>query len=168
MTTTITYFPDKGIYIDDKMINWDFDRFKIRNLLGNNHKEDDRIIDLSKYYDGNDEYNIIQRRDVYENYNGKENSFFLNYSKDDLLNEVEIHGGYTILIGDIKIDFDMNFDDAVSLLQSISIDNRQISDGEYFFKDLKLTIAHNEFMGGEGEELAYFYCSNNVDHLNDE
>ncbi|MCW3108005.1 MAG: hypothetical protein JWQ09_2511, partial [Segetibacter sp.] len=87
---------------------------------------------------------------------------------DNLLKEIEIHSGIRISIGHIKLIFDTDFQEVVLLLKSISKDNRQISEGEHFFKDLKLTIANSESMGGDGEVLAYFYCSQNIDHLNDE
>lgn len=168
MTTSLTYRPDKGVSFDDTQINWGFDRLNVRHLLGGIHRESNSVIDISEYNNGSKDYNIVQRRDIYQNYGGQDNFFFLNYDKDDFLKEIEIHKGIEILIGHIKLVFDTDFRDAVSLLKSISSDNKQISHGEYFFKDLKLTIADSESMGGDGEVLAYFYCSQNVNHLNDE
>ena len=61
----------------------------------------------------------------------------------------------------------MEIEKAAKLLDSISDDKKLLSDGEYFFKDLKLTIASSEAMGGNGSELSYFYCSKDVTHLID-
>ena len=163
--TTIIYFPDKGISLNDIKIEWGFDRQVVRELLGNFHNESNTIIDLSLYHNGDKEFNIIQRRDIYENHGGDDNYFFLNYGKDDTLKEIEIHKGVLIFIGDIRLSFDTDFQEAVLLLKNISKYNNQISVGEHFYKDLKLTIANREFMGSEGNKLAYFYCSQNIDHL---
>ncbi|MBP6023023.1 hypothetical protein [Ferruginibacter sp.] len=165
MITTITYYPDLGVSINDIAINWGTDRFIIRQLLANQHKESNSITDLSEFHNGSNEYNIIQRRDIYENYQGHDNYFFFNYDKDDTLKEIEIHNGMEISVIGTKLSFDKDFQENVSLLKNISTDNRQVSNGEHFFKDLKLTIADNESMGGEDSVLSYFYCANNVDHL---
>ena len=109
--------------------------------------------------------NIIQRRDIYENYKGQENFFFLNFDTNDKLTEIELHHGFNINIEGVDIDFSMDVEKVADLLTSISNDKKQLSDGEYFFEKLKLTIASSEAMGGEGNQLSYFYCSKDVTHL---
>jgi hypothetical protein len=152
--------------LNENKIDWDLERFMIRQILGNCHKTDDKIIDFSKYNDGKTEFNIIQKRDIYENYNGEQNYFFLNYDEKELLKEIEIHNGIIIIIDTIKLAFETNYKEAVLLLKNISKENKKISDGEYMFKDLKIVITDGISMGGDSKELSYFYCSKNIDHLN--
>ena len=163
MNTTLTYYPGKGISINETEICWDFERFNIRQLLGNIHHENDSVIEISKYTDDRENLNIVFRRDIYENYCGGRNYFFLNYDKNNLLKNIEIHYGILIVLENLKLSFDMNFEDAVSLLKKLSSHNKELSQGEHFFKDLNLIIANGESLGGNGKELAYFYCSQNVD-----
>lgn len=139
----------------------------MRQLLKDRHEENNKIIDMSKYHDGSNNFNIIQRRDIYCNYQEQENFFFFNYDKDDFLSEIEIHHGIAIMVDETKLDFGKTFQENVSLLKNISLDNIEFSNGEHLFKDLKLTIADSESMGGEGPMLAYFYCAKNIDHLSD-
>jgi len=78
---------------------------------------------------------------------------------------MEILYGFEIKIENITLDFAKGIEETAALLDTISKDKTQLSEGEYFFKDLKLAIASHEARGGEGNELAYFYCSNDVSHL---
>ena len=167
MITSITYYPDKGISVNHIVINWGTHRNTIRQLLGDRHEEKNDIIDLSKYHNGSNDFNIIKRRDIYDNYQGQDNFFFFNYDKDDFLRDIEIHHGVEIIVVETKLSFDKTLEENVSLLKDISMDNKPMSDGEYFFTALKLTLADSESMGGEGPMLAYFYCAKNVDHLLD-
>ena len=160
MTITITYQPDKGVYIGDTLLLWGNDRQQVRTLLNDNYEIGDNVIDL-----GDPNQNIIQRRDIYKNYQEQDNFFFLNYDDNEQLTEVEVHHGINIEVAGITIDFSMDIVKAADLLGSISADNKRLSDGEYFFKDLKLTIACDDTMGGDGNELSYFYCSKDVSHL---
>ncbi len=61
----------------------------------------------------------------------------------------------------------MDIEKVTELLGNISNDKKLLSEGEYFFNDLKLTIASSDAMGGDGKELSYFYCSKDVTHLID-
>jgi len=162
MAITLTYQPDKGVFIDDKLLLWNSDRQQVRTLLNGKFEIADNVIDL-----GDATQNIIQRRDIYENYQGQDNFFFLNFDENEQLTEVEVHHGLTINVAGVVIDFSMGIEKVADLLGSISADNKRLSDGEYFFKNLKLTIASSESMGGEGNELSYFYCSKDVSHLAD-
>ena len=165
MKTSLTYHLDRGISINDTPINWGMNRLNVRQQLGGIYKESDSVIDMSKYNNGSNEDDIIQRRDIYKNYQGQDNFFFLNYDNKDLLIEVEICHGLDLQIQKVKLDFEMDFYEAVGLLKNISTDYQQTLDGEYLFKDLKLTIANSEARGGDGNLLAYFYCTKNIDHL---
>jgi hypothetical protein len=168
MAITLKYQPDKGISIGDKLLFWNADRQQVRALLNDEFKVDDDVIDLSKYNDGDTSKKIIQRRDIYENYQGQDNFFFLNFDVHERLTEVEVHHGLDIDIESIVINNTMDIENIANLLDNISGDKKQLSDGEYFYKSLKLTIASSDAMGGDGKELGYFYCSKDVSHLVDD
>ncbi len=167
MTITVTYQPDKSVSFGDAVLFWDTDRQQVRTLLKEKFKIADNVIDLSQDNNGDTSKNIIQRRDIYKNYKGQENFFFLNFDSNDKLTEIELHHGFIIGITGVDIDFSMDIEKVSELLTSISNDKKQLSEGEYFFEKLKLTIASSEAMGGEGTELAYFYCSKDISHLVD-
>jgi hypothetical protein len=168
MTLTLSYQPDKGITIDSTLLLWNTDRRNVRQLLNESFEIADSVIDLSKYNNGDMSRNIIQRRDIYTNFKGLDSYFFLNYDNEDKLREIEIHNGLEIDINGEKVSFSMDIDKVVELLQVISGDKIQLSGGEYLFKNLKLTVASGEVMGGDGNELSYFYCSKDITHLIDE
>ena len=136
-------------------------------MLNGNFEISDNIIDLSQYNNGDTSYNLIQRRDIYRNFQGHNNFFFVNFDNEDKLRDIEIHHGLDININGKVINFSMDIEKAAELLDNISDDKKLLSDGEYFFKDLKLTIASSDAMGGDGKELSYFYCSKDVTHLTD-
>lgn len=165
MTTTVTYKPNKSVSFGDLELLWGIDRQEVREMLNHKFEIADEIIYLSQYNNGDISKNIIQRRDIYENYNGQENFFFLNFDIEDKLQEIEIHYGLEININKQNFNFKMDIDKVAELLQNISGDKTQLSNGEYFFKSLKLTIASGEEMGGEGNVLSYFYCSKDITHL---
>lgn len=167
MAITVIYQSNKSVSFGDTELFWDTDRQHVRNLLKDKFKSADDVIDLGQYNNGDSSRNIIQRRDIYENYRGQENFFFLNFDTNDKLSEIELHHGFVINIEGIDIDFSMDVEKVAELLTSISNDKKQLSEGEYFFEKLKLTIASSNAMGGDGNELAYFYCSKDVSHLVD-
>jgi len=167
MTITVTYQSDKSVSFGHTELLWDTDRQEVRKLLKDKFKSADDVIDLSQYNNGDTCKNIIQRRDIYENYGGQDNFFFLNFDTNDKLTEIELHHGFIIKIEGVDIDFSMDVEKVSELLTSISNDKKQLSDGEYLFEKLKLTIASSDAMGGDGNELASFYCSKDVSHLVD-
>ena len=158
MTITLIYKPDIGIVINGAELNWSIKRETARQLLDNKHKADDRIISLG-------ESNIVQRRDIYENYKSEYNFFFLNYNADNLLSWVDVHAGLEIVVDNVVLLFDKELTLIKQELESVSPSVIELAEGEYFFKDLKMTISDSNAMGGDGSELSYFYCSVNVDHL---
>ena len=134
-------------------------------MLNDNFEISNNVIDLSKHNNGDTSHNIIQRRDIYTNFQGQDNFFFLNFDNEDKLRDIEIHHGLDIKINGKVITFSMDIEKVAELLDNISDDKKLLSDGEYFFKNLKLTIASSDAVGGDGKELSYFYCSKDVTHL---
>jgi hypothetical protein len=162
MAITLTYQPDEGVFIDDRSFLWGSNRQQVRKLLNNKFEIDDNVIDL-----GDSTQKLIQRRDIYKNYQDQDNFFFLNFDESEQLTEVEVHHGLIINVAGVIIDFSMDIEKAADLLDTISSGTKRFSDGTYFFKDLKLTIASSDAMGGDGNALSYFYCSKDVSHLID-
>jgi hypothetical protein len=162
MPITLTYQPGKGVFIDDTLLLWGSDRQLARTLLNGKYEAGDHVIDL-----GEPNQNLIQHRDIYKNYQRQDNLFFINYDENEQLTEVEVHHGLIIRVGAIILNFSMDFEEATKLLEGISGDNMRLADGTYFFNDLKLTIASSQTMGGDGNQLSYFYCSKDVSHLVD-
>jgi hypothetical protein len=159
MILRIAYIPNTGITIDNTELNWGTKREVARKLLGNYHKAQD-----SKY----DFTDISLKRDIYKNYKTQGSFFFLNYNENNCLNEVEVHAGVEIVIGNVLLSFEKELSDILTDLQTVSPVFIKTSDGEYFFKDLKLSVSDSEAMGSDGSTLGYFYCSANVDHLAEE
>jgi len=165
MTSTLTYLPDKGFTINDRFLSWGLDRTIVREMLGGNFKDSDHTTDLSNYHNGNHEFDIIQRRDIYKNYNDCNNFFFLKYNSEHSLMELEISDGFIIEIHDTKIRFNITIAEAVLSLRTLSDKYTELSEGEYLFADLKLVVASSEAMGGGGDTVSYFYCSSDITHL---
>jgi len=168
MIITLTYQPDKGVSFDETILLSGTDRRQIRTLLNDKFKIGDNVVDLSKYNNGDTSQNIVQRRDIYKNYKGQNNFFFLNFDTNERLKEVELHYGLRIKIKDVNILFSMNIEKVAQLLDIVSNEKKQLSEGEYFYKNLKLTIASSKAVGGDGNKLSYFYCSKDVTHLMEE
>jgi hypothetical protein len=160
MAITLTYQPHKGVSIGDTLLLWGTDRESVRNLLNDTFEISDCVVELDAPVQS-----IIQRRDIYNMHQGHDNSFFLDFDENDQLTEVEAHYGFTIDVDGHFIDFSMDIEEAANLLGGISGNIKLLSEGEYYFKDLKLIIASGSAMGSSGNELSYFYCSKNVSHL---
>lgn len=167
MAITLTYQPDKSISFGDILLLWGTERRQVRTLLNDKFEIADSVIDLGQYNNADTFKNIIQRRDIYKNYKGQDNFFLFNFDKEDRLRDLEIHHGLDISINGEVINFSMHIEVVAELLNNISGDKKRLSDGEYFFQNLKLTIASCEAMGGDGNELSYFFCGKEVTHLTD-
>lgn len=156
----IFYLPPKKISIDGIVIEFNEKRDLIRRKLGANYTEDNQVMQL-----GDSPMDAIyQRRDIFKNINSTENFFFLGYDKDDLLSEVEIHNCEKIIVNDFVFGFNDELDYVASELAKYS-SVRKNGEGEYFFKDIKVSIMDKSQMGEEGSTLGYFYCAEDVTHL---
>ena len=156
MPIEITYKTSESISINNIQLNWGSARDKNRDRLNNKHKAADLFIE---------EIQMQQNRDIYENYLNLENYFFLNYDNNNLLQDAEIHNGASIKISSCQFNMYDDVSNVLDKLKLISDNIKILTEGEYFFPDLKLTVSNAEAMGGEGNSLSYFYCSDNIDHL---
>jgi hypothetical protein len=161
----IKYFPPDGLSINNIDLKWKEDRTIIRNLLNNTHSAADQFIDLSKDFGGNDEYNIDLKRDVYTNLFNSKSLFFLNYSKNNLLRDVEIHSGIEVQLNNIIISFDLTLKQVIYKLGEISKRIKKVDINEYYFEDLKLIVADKKKMGNKGNTLGYVYFTDDTSHL---
>ena len=160
MTTTLKYIPDIGFSLNSVQINWLTTRDNVRKLINIPFKEMDSTIDLG------DNRTIESKRDVYQNINGGDNYFFLNYNADNVLTEIEVHSGVDIFVNGVALNFKSHIQNNVNALKKLTDNFKEIEPGNYLFSDLKLAIADDESCGGDGHDLGYFYASTDVTHLN--
>jgi len=162
---TIDYLSNIGFTYNSSTIKWNEDRNSIRKIFGNKHREDDRTINVSEFYNGDESMNINQRRDVYENLNSKSDLLFLNYNQHNRLTELEVHFGYDILINNIKLEFGKEITEFIKLFGNSKIEYSETETGNYILPKLKIAIANDEAMGGNGNGLSYFYGTSDISHL---
>lgn len=151
-----TYLPNLGIEILSEKILWNESRENIRLKLNQSHKDDDMEIDNSDFFDGDTSFNIIQKRDIYQDFENEGNLFFFNYDDENKLSEIESHIGIELTIGNTKIEIGEDINRAIEKLEYSYSKN---DDGNYFFTELKLNIANDEYMGGDGNSLSYIYLT---------
>ncbi len=134
----------------------------IRAKLKKIYKEDNQIIPISE----SEMDTIYLRRDIYSDKNTSSYFFFLGYNNEDSLSDLEVHNCERIMVNNFSFGFSDNLDYIASELARYSSVNKKAK-GEYFFKEIKVSILDEMQMGGEGSSLAYFYCAENVNHLED-
>lgn len=156
----IFYLPTEKLLFGTVNINFGENRVSVRQKLGLSYIEDNQIIQLS---DSTSDV-INQRRDIYKRKNFEEDLFFLSYDSTDLLNELEVHNCERVSVNDFTFTFDMQLSSIVFELSKFS-KVKKISEGEFFFPEIKVSIMDKNQMGGEGNTLGYFYCADDVSHL---
>ena len=162
---TLQYQPNKGFSINSIPFEWGEPRNSVRTKLQNQHREDDRVIELAQYFDGDESRNIHQRRDIFENINQLKNFFSFEYNSNHELKELEVHEGLKIIVDSVELEFNKDIHPFVQALKNMDANHFEIEEGTHLFKNLKLTISNAESNGGEGNGLAYFYVSNDISHL---
>ena len=155
----IEYLPNKGFIIDSVYIEWNTERDSVREKLGNKHQDDDKVIDVAEFFDGDESMNIHQKRDVYKNLHSKGDILFLNYDKDNRLKELEVHYGFDIITENIRFNFGTEISHLLKYFEKIGIKYSELDNGNF------ITIANSESMGGEGTGLSYFYATSDISHL---
>lgn len=162
--TTLEYFPGEGFVFEGKQVNWGSDRSVVRTDLGVLYEEEDRIVDLSEYFEGGESYTIEQRRDFYPGVEGAY-SLYLNYDEEDRLTEFEVHSGIRILVKGKELNFEADIYPVLVVMNDLGEQGIELEEGNYLFNNFKMTIASAAATGGEGNGLAYFYAAENVVHL---
>jgi hypothetical protein len=159
---TIEYRPNAGLTINGKDLNWGHHRLEVRKQVNIKYSEDNSVIDLSSFNNGDPSENIDVKRDVY---GSAENAFFfhLNYDTHEQLESVEIHKADSIIIGPMTLSFAEDITAIAAKLSQLDKTMMEIDSGEYLFPEMKITIASNEAMEGDGTELGYFYAGSNIE-----
>jgi hypothetical protein len=160
---TFSYFPPAELLIDKVAIKFSEKRESVRDKVSMEYKEDNQVIEVEE--SESEPKVIYQRRDIYGNVGLDKTFFFLGYDENDLLNEVEIHLCDKIKVNDFTFRFNDRLNDVVAGLGKYS-EPIQRSEGEYFFKEIKISIMDNSQLGASDDNnLGYFYCADNVVHL---
>ena len=152
----VKYLPNLGIEIHSEKILWNESRQNVRVKLKQIHKDDDKEFDNSEFFDGDKSFNIIQKRDIYQDFENEKNLFFFNYNVENELSEIEFHTGIELTIENTKIEIGEDINRAIEKLEYPYFEN---DEGNYFFNELKLNIANDEYMGGDGNSLSYIYIT---------
>jgi hypothetical protein len=154
---TLQYFPEGEIIINNVSVRFGDLRSIVRDKLLRAYEVNDGTFKIG-------EQELTQRRDIY-NANQNDNSFFfLGYDGKDCLSEIEVHKCEKISVQSVSFDFDTPLELVVSALQKISPLTSNAS-GACFFEMLKISLLSEKEMGGEGDNLGYFYCAEDVSHL---
>lgn len=161
---TLEYRPTAGLTINGKELNWGDDRQSTRKKLGIKYTEDDRLIDLASLSGGDLSQNIDVKRDIY---GSPDNLFFfhLNYDAENKLESVEIHKCENVLLEAITLEFGRDINFIQNALLNLDTTGGVIDSGEFLFPQIKVVVASDDTMGGEGSGFAYFYAANNIQHL---
>jgi hypothetical protein len=161
---TLEYRPTTGLIINGKELNWGDDRQFIRKTLAIKYSDDDRVIDLASFTGGDTSQDIQVKRDIYGNFDAQF-SFHLNYDVTHKLESIEIHRFQSVQVETLTLVFNTDIDEIQRQLQEIDPSVNELDSGEFFFPNIKVVVASQDVMGGDGSGFTYFYASNNVDHL---
>lgn len=156
--TYITYLQDQGLKLNSITISWGEDRLSIRNKLGRKYVCDDSDIDI-------EQEKIVRRKDFYMKNEEQDFYLVLSYSAEDMLEELELSGDFEISIQDVAISSNKSIWDTLPALDSLDASRIEIETEQFLYPKLKIAISSAESMGADGDNLHYFYCSNNIDHL---
>lgn len=161
----IVHKPTVGIELDGHLLTWGTERHDLRNALNEPFKEINLVQKIGGYLPDLDD--LVVRKDVYRNYRDRGISFTLIYDKDDIFSEFELQEGETLLVGDVKLDFRKNVFDLVAELERKGYHPVELegSDENILISSLLTNFASSDHLGGNGKQVAYIYCSVNIDHL---
>jgi len=164
----LRYLPTKELIIDNVPLQFGDPRELVRRKLNRGYKEQNLVIPLPDGIPLPDFAKpIIQRRDIYNSLSSTRDNFFLNYDANDLLSDLEVHRCEKIQVFDFVFDFNDDLDFIAKELSKYSPMSKT-GDGEYFFKDLHISMIDEMHMGGEEKNtISYFYCASDVSHLED-
>lgn len=164
-TTTVNYSPEVGVLINEVKLPWGIKRAEVIKLINGKFEGKNSVIDMSPYNDGSNDFDIHQRRDVFQEIDGNECLIFFNYDKQDLLRDIEVHGGAMFIIEDVKIGFENDFDLIIDELIKKYEQPKEVDYQTFLFEKIKMVVSSDEAMGGVGNSVAYLYVSNDVSHL---
>ena len=161
----IIHKPSVGIELDGKLVPWGTKRQDLQELWGSPSEAINVVHNISQYLP--DAEDIIERKDIYQNYLNKDVSFAAVYNKADIFSEFELHEADQIKVADIDISFKVAITDLVSELKKKGYDLTELegSDENILINSLLTNFASSRYLGGDGDLVRYVYCSGNIDHL---
>ena len=155
---TIEYRPTQGFTINGKALNWGDDRPAVRKRLGIKYEEDDRLIDLSNFFNGDQSQNINVKRDLYGNATSAF-SFHINYDQHHRLESIEIHKCAEVILKHVTLKFGEDLMTAMQSISTVDSNATETDNGEILYPELKMVVASSDSMGGDGNGLSYFYAA---------
>lgn len=161
----IIHKPTVGIELAGKLVPWGTTRQDLQELWGAPSEAMNVVHNISKYLP--DAEDIIERKDIYQNYLNQGISFAAVYDKDDIFSEFELHEADQITVADIDISFKVAVPDLVNELEKKGYDLTELegSDENILINSLLTNFASSQYLGGDGDFVRYVYCSGNIDHL---
>ncbi len=148
------FIPGTGIKCDDVVIRFGMNRAVARELLSNEQQ-----FNVSRG-DAEDSYNEFQNTSTW---------FNLSYDNDNMLREIEFHGGKLRYDKIALLGADAEVKDIAEQFESLGFVFREQEYGEGLLcEELKTVIASSEDMGGDGDGCEYFYTSSDISHLLEE
>jgi|Wag4MinimDraft_19_1082662.scaffolds.fasta_scaffold00947_5 hypothetical protein len=164
MMMRLEYVPGTGFIFDGRKVEWGTDRDLVRGVLGVSFEEENRMVDLSEYFEEGERYTVEQRRDFYHS-EEKAYNFYLNYDDTDRLSELEVHSGLLISVNEMELQFESDINPILVMMNDSGEQGIELEEGNYLFRELRMTVASSAATGGEGSGLAYFYAAESVEHL---
>ncbi|UTW63729.1 hypothetical protein KFE98_06180 [bacterium SCSIO 12741] len=149
MSLILSYTPNQGFTLNRNEFQWGEDRTHVHQKLGSPSEKDNL-------------------RDIYEDYNGSENYFFLTYNPEGQLKELEVHEGLSVQTNGFELEFGNDLPEIIKHLSRLGFRPQEMEPGHYLFAELKMVLSTDESMGGEGNGLSYFYAAQTITHLIEE
>ena len=161
----IIHKPNLGIELAGKLVPWGTTRRDLQELWGSPSEAMNVVHNISNYLPNAED--IIERKDIYQNYLNKNISFAAVYDKDDIFAEFELHQADQITVADLDISFKLTVPDLVSELKKRGYDLTELegSDENILINSLLTNFASSQQLGGDGHLVRYVYCSRSIDHL---
>ena len=146
------FIPLKGIKCQTVELFFGSNRKSNRELLGNEEEFN---------------YSRTTSEDSYEEFQNTDTWIRLSYDEYDELNEIEFLQG-SLRIGELKLIGTK--EDVKRILQNLNkINFKLVRKEEYWINtENKFTISSSKDMGGDSNEIVYFYTTKEIDHLLDE
>lgn len=144
-----------GIAINNTLLKWGAHRKDIRKKLNISFREYEKRVEYRPNF-------IIEVcRDMFDD-------FFLIYDFHlKTLKEIEIHKNCKIEIqikNPINFCVDDTYSDIIKLLKK-DFSLKEIEKEKHLIQDLKMLIASDREMGGDGKGLRYLYLGKDISHL---
>lgn len=132
------------------------------------YEEINDTFDLSAFIPESDP--IITKKDIYNRTFDPALWFVLIYDDQEEFKAFELHEGINFAVQDCQIDFSDDIFFIKNKLIELGYDLHSLDGSEenILVSAIKTNFASSNEMGGDGKELSYVYCAENIDHLLEE